>query len=136
MSNFNAVSQIMNRSVSTLDASETVLDALRLMTEKGVGCLVITENAKPVGIVTERDVMKAMMQGRDVLKNRVADLMSLPLTSVPPETPVVDALDLMRKKNIRRLPVVSNGELQGIITIHTDLLYWALNTTRGNSPTL
>jgi CBS domain-containing protein len=124
----------MNRKVTTLDVSRTVLDAVRIMTEKGVGSLVITEDSKPVGIVTERDVMKAMMQGKDILRNKVADVMTLPLTTVPPETPVVEALDLMKKKNIRRLPVVSDGELQGIITIHTDLLYWALTATRADTP--
>jgi len=124
----------MNRSVATLDVSGTVLDALRIMTTKSVGCLIITDSTKPVGIVTERDVMKVMMQGRDILNNKVAEVMSIPLTAVRPETSVVEALDLMKKKNIRRLPVVSDGELQGIITIHTDLLYWALTATKGDTP--
>jgi len=125
----------MNRNVTTLDVSGTVLDAVRIMIEKSVGCIVISENSKPVGIVTERDVMKAMLQGKDILKHKVAEVMSLPLTTVPPETSVVEALDLMKKKNIRRLPVVRDGELQGIITIHTDLLYWALTATRTDTPT-
>ena len=123
----------MNRKVTTLDISGTVRDAARIMTEKGVGCIVITEDTRPVGIVTERDVMKAMMQDKDVLANKVSELMSVPLTTAPPETPVVEALDLMKKKNIRRLPIVSDGELQGIVTIHTDLLYWALSAAKGGS---
>jgi CBS domain-containing protein len=126
----STVFQIMNRRVVTLDVSGSVLDALRIMTEKGVGCLVITDNAKPVGIVTEKDAMKLIMQGRDVLNRKVAEVMSNPLTTVRPETSVVEALDLMKKKNIRRLPVVSDGQLQGIITIHSDLLYWALTATK------
>jgi len=123
----------MNRKVTTLDISGTVRDAARIMTEKSVGCIVITEDTRPVGIVTERDVMKAMMQDKDVLANKVSELMSVPLTTAPPETPVVEALDLMKKKNIRRLPIVSDGELQGIVTIHTDLLYWALSAAKGGS---
>jgi CBS domain-containing protein len=126
----------MNRRVTTLDASDTVIDALRVMTEKGVGCVVITSDSRPVGILTERDVMKTMMRGNEVLRNKLSGVMSLPLTTVPPDTPVVEALNLMMKKNIRRLPIVSDGVLQGIITIHQDLLYWALAAASGNSSSL
>ena len=116
----------MNSHVSTLDATGTVRDLIQIMTEKGVGCVIITDNTKPIGIVTERDVMKAFMDGREVLSKGVIDVMVRPLTSVSPETPVVQALQLMRSKNIRRLPVVSDEKLHGIITVHRDLLYWAL----------
>ena len=133
MNGIDAVSQIMNKNVSTPDASQTVRDALRVMTEKSVGCVVITKGRSPVGILTERDVMRAMLNGKHILKNSVTQVMSLPLTTVPPETSVIEALDLMKKKAIRRLPVVSNGELQGIITIHTDLLYWALAAAKVNT---
>jgi CBS domain-containing protein len=102
------------------------------MTEKGVGCVIITEDTKPIGVVTERDVMKAFMEGRGVLSERVINVMVHPLTSVSPETPVVQALELMRSKNIRRLPVVSNEKLHGIITVHRDLLYWALTALGGS----
>ena len=125
----------MNRNVATLDASRTLKDAVHIMTEKSVGCVIVQENQKPVGIVTERDVMKAMLNHEDALASNVTQVMSIPLTTVPPDTAVVEALDLMKKKAIRRLPVVSNGELQGIITIHTDLLYWALAAAKGNSAT-
>jgi CBS domain-containing protein len=121
----------MNSNVSTLDVSGTVRDVMQIMTEKSVGCVVITNDSKPVGIVTERDVMRAMMGEAEVLSRRVVDVMVHPLTSVPPETPVVQALQLMRSKNIRRLPVVSNEKLHGIVTVHRDLLYWALTALRG-----
>jgi CBS domain-containing protein len=121
----------MNRNVSTLDVSGTVHDAIQIMTEKGVGCVVITNESKPVGILTERDVMKAIMRREKVLASRVSDVMVVPLTSVAPETPVVQALDLMRQRNIRRLPVVSDEQLRGIVTVHRDLLYWALTALGG-----
>jgi CBS domain-containing protein len=123
----------MNSNVSTLDVSGSVRDVMRIMTEKSVGCVVITDDSKPVGIVTERDVMRAMMEEAG-LSRRVIDVMVHPLTSVPPETPVVQALQLMRSKNIRRLPVVSDQKLHGIVTVHRDLLYWALTALRGKRP--
>lgn len=133
LSEIQIVNQIMNRRVSTLDASDTVVDALHVMTEKGVGCVIITLDSRPVGILTERDVMKTMMKGKEVLGNKLSEVMSIPLTTVPPNTPVVEALKLMKKMNIRRLPVVSDGELQGIITVHQDLMYWALVAASGSS---
>jgi CBS domain-containing protein len=104
------------------------------MTDKGIGCVVVTENGKPVGILTERDVMKEIVKDKNILEKDVSSLMTRPLISVSPDTPVVDALDLMRKKNIRRLPVVDEGRLVGLITVHTDLLYWALAAMRPSSP--
>ena len=132
MDGIRTVAQVMNSNVSTLDVSGTVLDVMQIMTEKGVGCVIITDQTKPIGIVTERDVMRAIIGGKEVLSKRVPDVMVHPLTSVPPETPVVQALQLMRSKNIRRLPVVSNEKLRGIVTVHRDLLYWALTGLGGS----
>jgi CBS domain-containing protein len=134
LSGIHAVNEIMNRNVSALDSCNTVLDALRIMTEKGVGCVVVTSASKPVGIVTERDVMKAMMKGKEVLEYRLHDVMSRPLMSVPPNTAVAEALNVMKSRNIRRLPVVREDKLLGIITIHKDLLYWALAAAGKEEP--
>jgi len=122
----------MNSKVTTLDVTGTVRDVIRIMTDQGVGCVIITDETKPIGIVTERDVMKAIMVDKEVLSESVMDVMVRPLTSVSPETPVVQALQLMRSKKIRRLPVVSDEKLYGIITVHRDLLYWALSAMGGS----
>jgi CBS domain-containing protein len=123
----------MNRNVSALESSNSVLDALKVMTEKGVGCVVVTSESKPVGIITERDLMRAMMNGREVLGCRLHDVMSQPLTTVRPDTAVTDALSVMKDRNIRRLPVVQEDKLLGIITVHRDLLYWALVASTGKN---
>ena len=133
LNGINTVSQIMNRNVATLDASRTLMDAVQIMTERSVGCAIATSDRKAVEILTERDVMKAMLSNNDILGNNVTQVMSIPLTTISPDTSVVEALDLMKKKAIRRLPVVSNGELQGIIKIHTNLLYWTLAAAKMNS---
>lgn len=119
------VSQIMSKNVITVDASEKVLKALQVMAEKGIGSVVIVKNGKPVGILTERDVAKKLVVNKEILDKKVEDVMSKPLITVSPDTGIFEALQIMRKNNIRRLPVVKNGKLEGIIT-EKDLLYWVL----------
>ena len=133
MSSKNLVSQIMTKNVLSTETSTNLVEAARLMTERGIGCVVITENGKPVGVLTEKDIMKKIVVGKNVFQENVRTLMSQPLISVPPDMRVVDALDLMMKKNIRRLPVVNEGRLEGLITVHRDLLYWALTALRTSS---
>lgn len=133
MSTNKSVSQIMIKNVLSTETSTHLADAARLMTEKGIGCVVITESGKPVGVLTEKDVMKEIVKDKNVLQKDVGSFMSRPLVSVRPDTPVVDALDLMRKKDIRRLAVVDEGKLEGLITVHRDLLYWALTGLRTSS---
>jgi CBS domain-containing protein len=124
----------MTKNVFTTEASGTVLDSLRIMADKGIGCLVVTRNGEPVGMLTERDIVRRIVQDKEVLNGKIEEVMSHPLTTVSPETPVVDALNVMREKSIRRLPVVSQGKLDGIITIHSDLLYWVLKTAAVAQP--
>ena len=123
----------MTKNVLSTETSTNLVDAARLMTERGIGCVIITENGKPVGVLTEKDIMKKIVRGKNVFQENVQTLMSQPLVSVPPDMPVVEALDLMKKKNIRRLPVVNEGRLEGLITVHRDLLYWALTALRTSS---
>jgi len=133
LSSKNLVSQVMTKNVLSTDTSTNLVEAARLMTERGIGCVVITENGKPVGVLTEKDIMKKIVGGKNVFQENVRTFMSQPLISVPPDMPVVDALDLMKKKNIRRLPIVNEGRLEGLITVHRDLLYWALTALRTSS---
>jgi CBS domain-containing protein len=133
LSTKNSVSQIMVKNVLSIETSTHLADAARLMTEKSIGCVVITEKGKPVGVLTEKDVMKEIVADKNGLQRDVGSLMSRPLVSVRPDTPVVDALDLMRKKDIRRLAVVDGEKLEGLVTVHRDLLYWALTGLRTSS---
>lgn len=127
------VSQIMSKNVITVDASEKVLKALQVMAEKGIGSVVIVKNGKPVGILTERDVAKKLVVNKETLDKKVEDVMSKPLITVSPDTGIFEALQIMRKNNIRRLPVVKNGKLEGIIT-EKDLLYWVLKVAYAPYP--
>ncbi|MBS7655095.1 CBS domain-containing protein [Candidatus Bathyarchaeota archaeon] len=133
MASEDFVSQIMSKNVITVDASEKVLKALQIMAEKGIGSVLIVKNGKPVGILTERDIAKKLVANKETLDKKTEDVMSKPLITVSPDTGIFEALQLMRKNNIRRLPVVKNGKLEGIIT-EKDLLYWVLRVAYAPYP--
>jgi len=129
----DSVSQIMSKKVETVEVSEKVENALRVMAEKGIGSVVIVKGNRPVGILTERDVVKRIVKNRNILDEKVEDVMSKPLITVSPDTGIFDALQLMRKSDIRRLPIVSEGELKGIVT-DKDLMSWVLRVAYSPYP--
>jgi CBS domain-containing protein len=122
----DTVSKIMTRKVFTANSSDTVATALQILAKRSIGSVVIVNNGKPVGILTERDLVKQIAKDKEVLDQRIEAVMRHPLITVSPETPVFEALQIMRKNDIRRLPVISGERLQGIVTVHRDLVYWAL----------
>ena len=121
----------MTRALST-EASESVFEALQIMAKEAIGSLVVTQNTVPVGIFTQRDIVKWLVRDRGLVDRKVGEVMSQPLVSVPPDATVIEAMDLMREKGIRHLPVVSGQRMDGIVTIHRELLYWVLGA--GNGP--
>jgi len=107
----------MGKNVVTIDVQKTVYDAAVLMTENKKGCIIITKREAPVGIITERDIVrrfvyKSLLQ-RDV---KVFEIMSKPLVTIDPDSPIREAARLMVKNAIRRLPVVKDNKLVGIVT--------------------
>ena len=104
--------------VITIAPSETVLRAAELMNERGVGGLVVAERGRPVGIFTERDILRRVVaQQRDPTTTRVADAMTSPVIACAPETTVEECAAMMTAKRIRHLPVVNEQRLAGVITI-------------------
>ena len=121
------VKDIMTREVCTGNPYETVLSAARKMLEFGVGSIVVVENHRPVGIVTEKDVLeKVVAKNKVPAEVRLGDIMSYPVITVRPFTSVREAADIMLKKGIRRLPVIDGGDLVGIVT-DTDILSISLD---------
>ncbi|MET1125219.1 MAG: CBS domain-containing protein [Archaeoglobaceae archaeon] len=112
------VKEVMTREVCTINKEDTVHKLARKMIEFGVGSAVVVENGKPVGIVTEKDLIaKVVARNKTPSKVKVKDVMSHPLITITPSTSLVEAARLMMKRGIRRLPVVDNsGNLVGIIT--------------------
>ncbi|MDQ3117604.1 MAG: CBS domain-containing protein [Verrucomicrobiota bacterium] len=96
----------------------TVYDAIALMAEKNVGALLVMENEKLVGIVSERDYSrKVMLRGKTSRNSTVREIMTTELTTANPRETVEDCLRFMTEKRIRHLPVVANGSLCGVISI-------------------
>lgn len=122
--------RIMKKNVVCLDKGRTVLDAATEMINKGIGCIVITDKEKPLGIITERDILcEIAVLGRSFAKLRLGIIASRPLVHVPPEKTVAESADLMMENNIRRLVVIKNGDLAGIVTIR-DITEFLLRTKK------
>ena len=99
----------------------TVLEAARLMKEKKIGNVLVVEDNQPIGILTESDIIKKVVAEGKTSKNvLVEEVMTTPVIVTEPYIPVEEAMKTMGKCNIRRLPVVENGKLIGIIT-HKDI---------------
>jgi CBS domain-containing protein len=112
---------MMTSKVMTIEGNRTVLEAARLMIEKSIGSLVVTKGDVPVGILTESDIVeKICLKDLQASKVDVEDIMSKPLETAEPDLPVEIAIQRMTNSRIRRLPVVKNGKLVGILTV-TDL---------------
>ena len=112
-----SVEDFMTKTVVTIEGSKSILEAAKLLTERGVGSLVVVEGGKPIGIVTDRDILtRAVVKGLDLEKEPVKKVMSKPLITVRPETSILEAMELMDKHSIRRIPVVKEEQVVGIIT--------------------
>ena len=127
------LSDIMTTKVVTLDITELVEEALRLMIKFDIGSVIVTDKVKPVGIVTERDVTRAALRGDSLLKIPVRSLMSRPLQTATPNTEIQGAFETMLKLGVRRLPIVEAEKLVGIVT-DKDLMRWVLRMFYEPSP--
>ena len=116
-----SVRDIMIKELLTISEKESALKAAQVMTEKGVSSLIVLANDQPIGIVTERDFIKKIcIKELKVSSVRVRDMMSRIRTSASPDTPIDVAVQRMVNNRIRRLPIIENGKVVGIITV-TDL---------------
>jgi CBS domain-containing protein len=112
------VEEIMTRDPRTVEASATLRDAARVMSESDIGDVVVTDGGKVTGIVTDRDiVVRAVAEGRDPDSTPVGDVATTGVETIEPEASVDDALSRMREKDIRRLPVAKKGRPVGIISL-------------------
>jgi CBS domain-containing protein len=115
------ISEILQRkgsSVVTTGAGATVAELVGLLGEHNIGAVVVVEDGQPIGIVSERDVVRGLAEaGAAVLEQSVADLMTTELVSSGPDDPVDHIAAQMTERRIRHLPVLADGELVGIVTI-------------------
>ena len=106
------------QTVETVAPSTSVFDAVKLMAEKNIGALLVLEEQKIVGIVTERDyARKIVLMGRSSKETPVRDIMSSPVMYVRPDQTNEECMALMTENRLRHLPVVDQGKLIGLVSI-------------------
>ncbi len=112
------VKDVMAKEVLTVGPKMSVKKAVRLMNERKIECLIVVNDEEPIGIVTERDMLKrVLLLRKDPGRTRVGTIMSKPLIVGKPETDVRKAVALMVDRRIKKLPVVENGHLLGLLTL-------------------
>jgi len=122
------IESIMTAKVETVKPTESLKNALKRIVTRNIGSIVVIEENEPVGILTERDISRCVARGTNALKRQVKNVMSSPLITVEPTESVQDAMALMLKHGVRRLPVVKQRRLIGIVS-ERDILRWVLRIT-------
>jgi CBS domain-containing protein len=108
----------MTRNPITLGPEDTVFDIVKKMLENEVGSILIVKNSKILGIITEHDLLaKIIYKMRDAKKVKAKQIMTKELLSVSPKKDLYEVAKLMNDNNIRRMPVVDNKKLVGMITV-------------------
>ena len=110
------VKQIMSTSVLSVDSSVTATNAAKMMEDAGVGSVVVLENNLPVGIITDRDFAIKITAHSYPIDTPVRRIMSSPLISIDPDSDLWVASDLMSTRNVRKLPVIEDDKVVGILT--------------------
>ena len=115
------VRDIMEKNVITIEQDKSALDAARLISEKDISFLVIVKDGIPTGVVSERDfVRKVVVNDKQASKIALSEIMSFKFRWVEPSTTIEQAVQKMLNNNIRRLIILENNKLVGVIT-QTDL---------------
>ena len=119
--NSTFVNQIMSKNVLTVDKSTSLQEVAQAMKKLNVGCVIVTENNNPKGIVTERDFVTKIASEGLPLFTEISEVISSPLTTIGPEETVWEASEIMKEKRIHKLPVKENDRIIGILTT-TDIV--------------
>lgn len=111
------VKDFMTKTIHTIDCNASVLEASKIMVEKNVGYLIVLEGGRPAGMIGERDIVfKVVALEKDPSKVKVGEIMSKPLVTIDPDTTISEAIDIMVKNGFRRIPVVRDGIIYGVLT--------------------
>lgn len=106
------------KEVVTASASTSVLEAARLMNDRGIGGVVVTENDRVVGIFSERDILRRVVaEQRNPSSTVLRDVMTTPVVDASPDTTLEDCRGIMTERRIRHIPILDGQRLCGIITI-------------------
>jgi len=112
------VEKIMVKDVIAVDANVKVKEAVKLMNEYEIGCLIVENKGKVAGIVTERDLLKRVIEeSKDPERVNVSEIMSQPLIVGSPHMDIEDVVRQMFKYKIKKLPIIEDGNLLGLVTL-------------------
>jgi len=115
------IADVMTKSVISVDSTITINEAAKMMEDAKVGAIIVMEDNSPVGIITDRDFSVKVVAHAYQITAPVKQIMSSPLFLIDSDEPVRIAADLMHDRGIRKLPVIDDGKVVGIITA-TDIV--------------
>lgn len=110
------VSRIMNTYAPTIKKEAKVSDAAKIIAETFYGCVVVVDKEKPLGMITETDIIKNLIFKKINPKEKVTSIMSSPVISIDSKAPLEMASKIIDTKHFRRYPVVNNEKLVGVVT--------------------
>ncbi|MFH1445503.1 MAG: CBS domain-containing protein [Nanoarchaeota archaeon] len=111
------IKDIMKKYVITIDPELTLGDAAKIMTNNRIGSVVVTKSGKPVGIVTNEDIVKVVAMGKAPKNIKISDIKpARKLITADPEDDMLKVTRMMIQKSIKRVPILKNGRLQGIVS--------------------
>ena len=117
-----AVADVMSKNVATISPDETVVSAAKMMSERKISCLAVMDGGQVAGILTETDMLRRVARnGKRFYQTKLEQIMSDSVKSVFPDMSVLEASEIMSEMRIKRLPILEQGKLVGIVT-QTDLV--------------
>lgn len=112
------IRDIMTKSIMAVPRTSPVSQAVRIMADHNISCVIVTENGHPVGLITERDLVKRMLaKNKSVGRTKAHEIMTPNLITVSAEASLADAMEIIEGMHIRRLPVVDRTGIVGLVTL-------------------
>lgn len=113
-----SIREVMTQDAKTMKADETLTSAAQAMKESDIGCVLVMTGGKLHGLVTDRDiVVRAIAENRDPSRTKLEEICTKETRTLSPDASVDDAVELMRKESIRRVPVVENDSPVGMVSL-------------------
>jgi CBS domain-containing protein len=113
-----SIREVMTPDPRSVSSSDTVVDAAREMREGDVGAIIVADEGRVTGILTDRDiVVRVVADGRDPASTKVGDVATMDVVTLTVDQTVEDAIRIVREHDVRRIPVVQDGRPAGIVSI-------------------
>ncbi len=113
-----SITEFMHRHIQTIDVSATSIECAELIAQERIGCLIVVNKGKPAGIITERSFVELVQKKHENIKNVLAsDFMSKPLITINASANFSKAIEIFNKKEIKRIPVIENEKVIGLLTL-------------------